>query len=324
VRRGILKRLLRRIVLAVIAVAGILAYERYGLPPSAADLDRLREERRELSRRLGPRLASELQGMPAEASVVLGIPPRFAERLAQEVAPGVLQEMKVHFRNIEVTKSGELQARILIGHQQLGAFTLRLHLDDVDIVLRAGKPQVRFDNGRVAVSLPVSLASGTGRGNIRFEWDGRGLAGGVCGDMDLHGDIAGNVVPGEHVLSGTLALSTAGSALVAQPELDDVELKLRIEPSAETWQLVDKAMQERGAMCRTALRTADVPEKIRAFVNRGFTVALPKRLLRQVRFPAAMEQQVDVEGQSLHFQVRPTAVTVTPARLWYGAEVTLQ
>jgi hypothetical protein len=324
VRDGVLRRLLRRIVLAVIVVAGILAYERYGTAPSAADLDRLREQRRALSERIRQRLAGELQGMPADASVVLGIPPRFAERLAQEVTPSILQEMKVHFGNIDVTKSGELQARILIGHQQLGAFTLRLHLDDVDILLRAGKPQVRFESQRVAVSLPISVASGSGRGNIRFEWEGRGLAGGVCGDMDLHGDIAGRIVPGEHVLSGTLALSTAGSALIAQPELDDVELKLRIEPSAETWQLVDKALQERGAMCRTALRTADVPEKIRAFVNRGFTVALPKRLLHQVRFPAGMEQQVDLDGQPLHFQVHPAALTLTPARLWYGAEVELQ
>ena len=66
-----------------------------------------------------------------------------------------------------------------------------------------------------------------------------------------------------------------------------------------------------------------MPEKLRAVVQRGFDVKLPRKLFPEVRLPVELEQSVDLEGRSLHVQVRPAGLSLTPMRLWYGADVRL-
>jgi hypothetical protein len=323
-RGGRVRRAAWIAVFGLLLVAAGFVYQRFWRAPSTEELDELRQQRRQLEGRLGDTLAPEMSEVAArQASVVLAIPSRFAERLVQEIAPALLSDMTLTFRNIEVRKTGDIEARILIGRQRLGRFTVVVRLAEVRASLRAAKPQLQFASERVGVQLPVALTSGTARGTLRFEWDGRGVAGGVCGDLQIEGEIAGRLVPAPYTLRGRLELATDGTALVARPELEDLELKIGVEPSAETWQLVEKALQGRGALCRAVLNTADVPEKIRDVVGRGFVVALPRRLIRELRFPVALEQSVAVEGAPVHLQVRPIGVTLTPRRLWYGADVRL-
>jgi hypothetical protein len=323
-RGGRLRRAAWILTFGLLLIVAGFAYQRFWRAPSTEELDALRAQRRQLENRLDAALAPDMSQVAArEASVVLAIPSRFAERLVQEIAPVLLTNMTLTFRNIEVRKTGDIEARILIGRQRLGRFTVVVRLDEVQASLRAAKPELKFASERVGVQLPVALTGGSARGTLRFEWDGRGVAGGVCGDLQIEGAIAGRLVPAPYTLRGRLELATDGAALVARPELEELELKVGVEPSAETWQLVEKALQGRGALCRAALKTADVPGKIREVVGRGFVVALPRRLIRELRFPVALEQSVAVDGAPLHLEVRPAGVTLTPARLWYGADVRL-
>ena len=319
-----MKGLVRLVLLGVAIGLAALAYDRYGRPPGPEELDALRSEHQTLSERLRGRLAASAEPKDAaDASIVVGVPAAFAERLSQELSAGLLSTMKLTLREIEVEKSGELDARLLLGRSQIGAYHVRVFLDEVHAVLRAGAPQVRLASPLVGVVFPVTVTSGAGKGRLSLRWDGRGVAGGVCGDFEVAGDISGTAIPSTYRLRGRLALAMDGPALVARPELDDAALSLRIEPSAETWALVDKAIEARGAVCRAALGAADVPEKLRAIVDRGFVVKLPRRFLPELRFPVEMERAVDVEGGSLRFQVRPAGLAVTASQVWYRTDVRL-
>lgn len=303
---------------------GGYAYDRFWRAPTEEELARLRQERRFLNGRLEKRLDEDLHQLEAkEASVIVGVPVRFAERFAGELAGKAFSEVRITLRKLEVRKEGELRGRVLVGARALGKYTLTVELDEVVGILRAGKPKLRFEEDRVGVVLPVSLAEGSGRGRLRFQWDGRGVAGVVCGDVNMSGAVEGSVVPDAYTLQGSFRLVTEGPKLVARPVFEDTEVHLGIEPSKETWQLVEKTIGEQGALCRAALRAANVPEKLRAVVHRGFAVTLPRKLFPEVRLPVELEQSVDLQGRSIHVQVHPVGLSLTPKRLWYGADVRL-
>jgi hypothetical protein len=303
---------------------GGYAYDRFWRAPTEEELARLRQERRFLNGRLEKRLDEDLHLLEArEATVIVAVPVRFSERFAGELAASIFSEVRITLRNLEVRKEGELRGRVLGGAHQLGKYTLTVELDEVVGILRAGKPKLRFEADRVGVVLPVSLAEGSGRGRLRFQWDGRGVAGVVCGDVNMSGAVVGSVVPGAYSLRGSFRLAAEGPTLVARPVFEDAEVHLGIEPSRETWQLVEKTIGEQGALCRAALRAANVPEKLRAVVQRGFAVKLPRKLFPDLRLPVEVEQSVDLQGRSIHVQVHPVGLNLTPSRLWYGADVRL-
>lgn len=319
---------MRRLFWAVLAAGALFmggyAYDRFWRAPTEEELARLRQERRFLNGRLEKRLDEDMRLLQArEASVIVGVPARFAERFAGELAGALFSEVRVTLRSLEVRKEGDLRGRVLLGTRQLGTYTLTVQIDEVVGILRAGKPKLRFEGDRVGVVLPVSLAEGKGRGRLRFQWDGRGVAGVVCGDVDMSGVITGEVVPDVYTVRGSLGLATDGPTLVARPAFEDAEIRLGIEPSQETWQLVEKTIGEQGALCRAALRAANVPEKLRAVVQRGFPVKLPGKLFPEMRLPVELTRSADLEGRKIQVQVQPAGLNLTPARIWYGADVRL-
>jgi hypothetical protein len=318
-----MKRVRRLIALGVLLGLLALAYDRFARPPGPEELAALRREHQALSGRVRARLAVEAEPRDAApASVVVGVPVPFAERLSGELAAGLLSAMHLRLADLDVEKSGDLEAHLLMGRTQIGHFVVHVHLDEIRAALRAGRPQVRLRGPLVNVAMPVTVTEGTGRGRLRLDWDGRGVAGGVCGDFSVEGEIAGTVVPSTYTLQGRLALSTEGQTLVAKPETDDASLQLHVEPSAETWALVDKAIASRGGLCRAAVGAADVPEKLRAVVDRGFAIALPKRFLPELRFPVELERAVDVGGdEPLRLEVRPAGLEVTRTAIWYRSDV---
>jgi hypothetical protein len=232
--------------------------------------------------------------------------------------------MTVRLTDLDVAKEGELKGRVLVGRTSLGNYRLNVHLDEVKASLRAGAPRLQFDGGRVGVALPLSVVQGEGRGSIRFRWDGRGIAGGVCGDADAGGAIAGRVIPADHTLQGRIALATEGGTLRATPELEDAAIRIEVEPSEESWTLLDRAVEAKGAVCRAALGAADVREKVRALVDKGFVVRLPPRLVREVRLPVNVAPLLRSGTGEARFDVRPAGVRLTGSRLWYGTFVALR
>ena len=61
---------------------------------------------------------------------------------------------------------------------------------------------MRFGGNRIAIALPVTVASGGGKATIRFKWDGKNVSGAVCGDMDVEQVVTGSVKPDRYPVAG--------------------------------------------------------------------------------------------------------------------------
>jgi hypothetical protein len=306
---------------AAALVLGGFAYERFWRPPTEAERCRLRDERVLLEDALARRVDPIVAGIP-DTAVVLGMPSSFAGRLTREIVSTLVPELHLTLRNVKAHHEGEVRAKVLVGRSQLGTYAVRVHLDEVRLLLRPGRPKLRFGGERVRVAIPVSLVQGTGRGRLRFEWDGHGLAGAVCGDVLVADRIAGSVRPAERTVEGTFRLSAEGSAVMAHPEFEDLRLTVHVDPSRETWQIVERAIAGQGALCRRAIGIVELREKVEAVVDRGFKVTLPGHILHDVRLPVSVQGTLD-EGSGARFEARPTQLALLPGWLWYGADVQL-
>jgi hypothetical protein len=309
-------------LLTALVGGGVFLYVRFWMGPGPEELERLRRDHATLRARVerGLRRGGSVADAP-ESTVLVGVPARVAERVGAEVVTGFLREVTLSLHDLKVRKEDEVRATIL-GRRTLGRFTLALAIAEDRARLRPGKPRLSFARDLVKVALPVTIAEGSGRGRLRFQWDGRGMAGAVCGDLDTTLQVAGTVVPGTHTLEGAFHLSTEGATIVARPEFGEIKVRVPIEPSNETWNAVDALVGQRGAVCRTALKAADLQEKLRSALARGVAVTIPRNALaREMRFPAAIERPLDLPQRSMHLDVRPSGVVVSPARLWYGAIV---
>jgi len=307
-------------------LAGGFAYQRFWWGPGPEALERQRREVQRLGARLEQRLRERARVHDSAGdSVLVGMPAAVAERLAGEAVSGLSSGIRLRLRNLRFLKADEVRARLLLGRRSVGRFLLSVHVHEVRAVLRPAPPRLSFANDRVGVILPVAVEEGTGSARLRFKWDGLGMAGAVCGDLEVSHEVSASVPRRVHTLKGALRLSVDGSALVGQPEFADVELQVPIEPSDATWRFVDKLIAERSALCRAALVKADVKQRIQALLARGVRVTLPRRLLeRQVRLPVEVERSLAMSGQRMRVEVLPSGVILTPAQLWYGVRVELK
>lgn len=318
--------------LAGLSLLGGFAYQHYlrpapPPPPDALTLERLRNERAALQHRLRELLEADpgLARAPA-GSVLIGVPTSFVRSLVEQTLTGLLGQVHVRLRNLKVHKADEVKARTPVGRMTLGDYRLDVTIRELQGLLEPGAPELRFGGDRLGVKLPVKVSAGQWRANLRFRWDGRKLAGAVCGDLDLKREVEGTLQPLQFTLAGELLLAARGEAIVATPRFGDVKLALRVVPSQATWQMLDGLIAEQSAVCRSALEKVDVAAKVKQLVARGFPVTLARTLWRPLRLPAALRQELDVPGPRgrAGLLVAPIGLTVVPERFWYAADVKVQ
>ena len=292
--------------------------------PSLAQMTALRAERQ----RLQDRFLALSDGMrelsPSEApaaGLLIGIPTEFSRTLAEQVVAGVFGKVTLRLRNLKVSKSDEVQARVLFADRTLGQFVLDVSIPEVIGTLRPGQPRVTFNKNSLGVRLDVALLEGHGTALVQLHWDSRGLASAVCGDISAARQMLGQVVPSNYSIQGSFAVAADRGAIVLKPRFGEVALNVRVQPSPDAWVAVDSLIDQQSSLCRGALRKVDVKQKLQEMVDRGFTVKLPRQLFREIRLPAGVRQSLELEGLALTLDVRPVGVVVTPQRLWYGANV---
>jgi hypothetical protein len=319
------KGLRRALVAGLVLFAGGFVYARYWWGPGPEALERQRREVRELSQRLERRLRERalLRDSP-HASVLLGVPAEAAERLAAQAVAGLLPGITASLHDLRFRKADEVQARLLLGRRAVGRFALRVYVRELAARLRPGRPRLRFGEDRIGVTLPIAV-EGEGWALVRFSWDGRGIAGAVCGDLDVRHEMSARVAVRSYAIEGSLRLEVEGRELVARPEFQNLELAVPIEPSQETWRFVDRLIAGRSALCRAALGKADVEARLKGLLARGIHVTLPGRLLeRPLRLPLAVERSLSLPGRELLVDAEPGEVVLSPGRLWYGVAVSLR
>jgi hypothetical protein len=80
-------------------------------------------------------------------------------------------------------------------------------------------------------------------------------------------------------------------------------------------------MADQRAGCRKALEKMDIKKILSKILGKGFNIKIPPKILRAVRLPAGLRQSLSVQGVNLSLDLHTTDLTVSPERLWYGADV---
>jgi len=225
---------------AVLLVLGTLAGVYYMLPglsrsraPSTAELARLVKERNllrdEFSALLTQQQFLDFAQAPA-GNVLVGVPNVISERLVSQVVTGLLSEVRLHLTNLRAHAEDDVQANVLFKQRTVGRFSLDVDIKDLRAVLKPGDPDLKFGQDRIGIQLPVHVTEGRARGNVHFRWDGQGLAGAVCGDVDVSPDVSSRVRPATYMVKGDFLLSARGDTVVAEPDFPPILLDLRLDP----------------------------------------------------------------------------------------------
>jgi hypothetical protein len=286
----------------------------------AAQLQQTRDAlRQELARLLkeDPRLAEAPPG-----GVLIGAPARFTSRLVQQLADGLLQQTEIHITNLRVRKQGRVNIKTFLGGMNPGTYALDVRVNEIRGRLKAGEPEIRYEDDLAHVSVPAVIGAGRGRATIRFKWESKGLAGLACGDVDVTESVEGRVVPRTYPVEGAVQLSLEEDHVRGVPRFPDFEIRLYVEPSKASWRAVDRLLQSQGLRCRTALKLVDVPKALQGVLDKGFKVKIPSRKIRPFRLPAGFRDSVTLEGTTYALAVEPRGLEAVQDILWYGADLT--
>lgn len=257
--------------------------------------------------------------------VLIGIPSSLVESIASEALLGPLRNVRLSLKNVvKVERSDEIQTKTFLGQMTLGRYDLTVDVREVSAVMKPKTPKLTFGSNRIAIDLPVSVEAGDVKAKLTFKWDGRNLAGMVCGDLTSEHDLRASVPPVLVRLRGRFDVEARGEQLLVKPRIAPIEVAFKVEPPQRTWDFVDGLIESKNAVCEAALRKAAVGQKVKDLVSRGFKITVPTGWLRAMALPASFRDTVDVKGASAGFAITPTGVSITTTRIWYGANVTVR
>ena len=257
--------------------------------------------------------------------VLLGLPSSMVESIVSEALLGPLRNVRLSLKDVvKVDRADEVQTKTFLGMMTLGRYALTVTVQEVNAVMRPKTPKLSFGSNRIAIDLPVSVEAGEVKAKLLFKWDGRNLAGVVCGDLSREHDLRAAVPPVLVHLRGRFDLEARGEQLIVTPRIAPIQVAFRVEPRQGTWDLVDDLIESKNAVCEAALRKAEVGQKVKDLVSREFRVTLPTRWLHAMALPVSFRDTLDVQGTSAGIVITPTGVSITRTRIWYGANVALR
>jgi hypothetical protein len=288
-------------------------------PPEAMrqQIAALEAERDTLRGRLNDLLVNDrrMDGMP-DTPVRIGVPTSLARDLVQRVLTGFVDQVTLELNNLRVRKRGTIRRVIPIGD-----YDLQVTVNRVTGTLTTGTPDVTFGGDAVAVALPLTVAKGSGRATVRFQWDGRNVAGAVCGDMDVTQIVTGTVRPRTYQVSAGLALTATDTEILAQPRIPRLRVNLGVVPSAASWQAAQKILDDKGGVCGFVLERVDVLGHVGRLIDKGFNVRLPTEKVRAAALPVGVEPTLMVRGQPVALDISVGGLAITEHALWLGARV---
>jgi hypothetical protein len=258
-----------------------------------------------------------LQGMPTTA-VRVGVPTALARTMIERVVTGFVDSVTLRLTNLKVHKSGTVKKVITIG-----SYDLAVVIAEVTGHLETGKPRVEFGGNRIALSLPVKVASGTGNANVHFKWDGKNVSGAVCGDMEVSQDVAGRVKPQEYPVAGALQLTATAREILATPKFPVVKVNLKVEPSAESWAAVQAILDSKGGACGYVVDKVNIRGVLEKLIGKGFNVRLPTEKIKPMAVPVGIAPTLKVRDEEMRIDVKLSDLAITEHMIWLGANVTL-
>jgi hypothetical protein len=304
-----------------------LARQRARRSAQATEVAALRSELGRLQDRLEELSLGSTGGVLAAApqqGLVIGVPAEVTLDVARQIMEGYLGSVTLTLRDLRVSKSGDVEAHILLADRTVGSYALEAQILVVRTTLRPGELRVSFGGQRLGFDVPVATAEARGRVRLKLTWQSKGLADVVCGDVDAVRDLDGRVLPAVYPMSGSLDVIADAGRLLLRPRLARKAIRIQVEATAQAWRAFDELLAQQGALCRGALEKANVKQELAAVLQRGFEVKLPLKLLQDITLPVSVQQSLNLEDGSFMLEVTPAEVVMTAQAIWYGANVTIE
>jgi len=319
------KRASAAVVLAF-ALAGALALpgcsqrrDRQTPAQLRAEIAALEKERDLLRPKLDALIANDprIAGMP-KAPVRVGVPTTLARDLIERVTSGFVDHVTLELKNLKVNKTGTVKKVVTLGQYELHVLIKR-----VTGRLKTGKPSVTFGGNQISLSMPVTVASGSGNANIEFKWDGKGVSDAVCGDLKVNQDVTGGVKPASYPVSGTLVLTATAEEILAQPKFPLIKINLKVDPSDESWAAVQKILDDQEGICGYVVDKVNVLKIVQGLIDRGFNVRLPTEKIKPMAVPVGIEPTMQVKGRQVALGIKVGELAITSDMIWLGANVSV-
>jgi hypothetical protein len=285
------------------------------------ELSRLQAEQDSLRSRAAELIAADerILNLP-KGEIVVAVPTAFVRSVVERLFHDVVSHVTLSVSGIKAHVQKKVKKVVTIGE-----FTVDVDITRVVGTLRPGKPGIAFGGDSVSLSLPVSIAKGTGEAIIHFAWDGKNVAGLTCGDLDVVQKVTGTVIPGNYVVAGVLSLSHRGRKIVATLHFPETRWRLRVKPSQESWDAVHALLEEHRGVCGWVLDKVDVPRLLTNLAEeKGFSVKLPLDKIRPVVLPAGIQDSVRVGERTLAIAAQTNTIRIDPDAMWFSARVRLE
>ncbi|HEY8233023.1 MAG TPA: hypothetical protein VIJ10_10185 [Vicinamibacteria bacterium] len=291
----------------------------------ALDLASLRGEHAALAARLEAAVGRDRTArrvFEAGGDVAIAVRSAFVGEVAAEVAHQYLDEVELDLSSLRADADGEVRAGGWLGRFRVGSWQVAVTIERLRGTLEAGHPRLRFQEGRVDVSLPVRVKPTKGTMVLAFSWDTAGVANVVCADFEARLALDGRVLEQRHELSGELRL-TSGDDEAASPVLEQRRVPLQLDLSSESWAAVEAALRSQDSLgrCGLLLKPEAVLARLRELAARGISVRLPEAFFRPVRLPATLERRVTLGNRTVELSVRGAGLHVSPELVWSTASI---
>lgn len=309
---------------ALLGLAGALALaacreraDRESPEQIRAEIAALEKERDLLRPKLDQLISKDprIAGMP-KTPVRVGVPTTLAGDLIERVVSGFVDHVTLELKNLKVNKTGTVKKVVTIGQ-----YELHVKINKVSGKLKTGKPSVTFGGNKVALAMPVTVASGSGNATINFKWDGKNVSGAVCGDMEITQDVSGGVKPASYPVSGSLILTATAKEILAQPKFPLIKINLKVAPSDESWGAVQKILDDKEGVCGYVVDKVNILKIVEGLINKGFNVRLPTEKIKPMAVPVGIEPSMKVQGRQVDLAIKLGELAITNDMIWLGANV---
>lgn len=289
-------------------------------------IEGLKAERARLQEELRSFLTDDAKLVDApKGAVLIGVPAALVEAIVSEALTGPLRHVRLTLKDVvKVERTDIIRAKTFVGMMTLGHYALTVNVKEVAAVMKPLTPKLTFGGDRIAIDLPVNVVAGAVKANLHFKWDGRKLAGVVCGDLTSEHDLRATVPPVTARLRGRFDLEARGEKLIVKPVIAPIDLAFKVEPQQRTWDFIDELIESKNAVCEAALRKAAVGQKVKDLVARGFKVKVPNNWLHPMTLPASFRDTVDLKGATARLVITSVGVSITKTRIWYGADLAVR
>jgi hypothetical protein len=284
-----------------------------------AEIQALEKERQSLRERVDELMVNDprVKEMP-QTPVRVGVPTTLARDLIQRVVAGFVDQVTLDLKNLKAKKSGRVKKVVT-----LGEYDLKVDIHRVTGKLKTGNPEVTFGGNQVSLTLPVTIASGSGRATIHFKWNGKNVADATCGDLEVSQEVSGGVRPETYSVAGGLVLTATAKDILAQPRFPLIKVRLKVVPSEESWKAVDAILEQKEGLCGYVVDKVDVRGIVQRLVDKGFNVRLPTEKIKPMAVPVGIQPTMEVRGQPVALGIKLGELAITEQMIWLGARVSV-